>query len=150
MADADDAGANAFLERVENRVYGRLMDRASFDREHRVAARRVVLEDVDRLVTTGPRPRHPRRPLRGRVEERPVDGMGAVLWRHGPAFEVVVPGGHEAQRAADGLARERWHASRVSSFALLQRADPERAHHAVEAIASSVSGSKKWRCRVST
>jgi hypothetical protein len=121
VADADDSAANEFVERVSYPAQRRLMHRASLDGEDGVAARGVVLEDVDRLVVTGPQPRHLRRPFRGRVAERPVDGVGAVLRRHGPAREVVVVFGREAQRAADGLARggdvrpnrERWHASRV-------------------------------------
>ena len=117
VADADDSAANEFVERVSYPAQRRLPDRASLDGEDGVAARGVVLEDVDRLVVTGPQPRHLRGPFRGRVEERP-DGVGTVLRRHGPAREVVVVGGRGTQQAAHRLARrrhptgrERWHAS---------------------------------------
>ena len=56
VADADDSAANEFVERVSYPAQRRLPDRASLDGEDGVAARGVVLEDVDRLVVTGPQP----------------------------------------------------------------------------------------------
>ena len=121
VADGHVPGANSFLERGYLPDPRRLLDAPSLDGEHRVAARCVVHEDVDRPVEGALQRRHPRRPASGRVEERPVDGVGAVLRRQWPARVVVVVGGREAQRAADRQAsggggrpnRERWHASRV-------------------------------------